>query len=212
MDNTGSMSGPIANVKENLPTIVSRVFAAQPDSRFAVASYGDARDVGGSRLFFLHQAFTDDRDAIQRGVNALTADDGGDTPEDWGNALFEVATGVGGRNTFREGASPIVVLVGDASSHDPSNGHSFTEIVRTLQANGVKVLAVDVNSPSDGLDGQRPSDGDYKNGQATLVTRATGGTYLQGIDADQVSNAIVQGLTNLPVAVTHRLVDCDRSE
>ncbi|GKQ35275.1 HYR domain-containing protein [Streptomyces sp. A012304] len=211
VDNTGSMSGAITNVKNNLPTIVSQVFEAQQESRFAVASYGDARDAGGSRLFFLHQAFTADRSAIQRGVNALTASGGGDTPEDWGNALHEVATGVGGRNTFRDGASPIVVLVGDASTHDPSAGHRFADVVRTLQNRGVKVLAVDVTSSSDGLDGQRPSDGDYENGQATLVTRSTGGTYLQGINPGQVSNAIVQGLTNLPVTVSHQLVDCDSS-
>ncbi|WP_406835704.1 HYR domain-containing protein [Streptomyces sp. AHU1] len=201
VDNTGSMGGAIGNVKNNLPTIVDRVFAVQPDSRFAVASYGDARDVGGSRLFFLHQPFTTDRDAIQRGVNALTASDGDDVPEDWGNALHEVATGVGGRNTFRDGASPIVVLVGDAPTHDPSNGHRFTDVVGELQGRGVKVLAVSVSG--NGLDSQ--------NGQATLVTRATGGTYLQGIDTDQVSNAIVQGLTNLLVSVGHQLVDCDRS-
>ncbi|MGW2823186.1 HYR domain-containing protein [Streptomyces sp. NPDC001443] len=209
VDNTGSMGAPIANVRNNLSTIVNRVFDAQPDSRFAVASYGDEEDE--SRLFLLHQAFTADRTAIQNGVNALTAGGGGDTPEDWGNALDEVANGVDGRNTFREGASPIVVLVGDASSHDPSNGHSFTDVIGALKSHGVKVLAVDVDSYSDGLDGQRPSDGDYENGQATRVTQATGGTYFQGVDPTQVSDAIVQGLTNLPVAVGHQLVDCDRS-
>ncbi|MEV1067061.1 HYR domain-containing protein [Streptomyces sp. NPDC050263] len=198
VDNTGSMDDVIANVKKNLPTIVNQVFALQPDSRFAVASYGD---VGGrSRLFLLHQAFTADRAAIQRGVNALTASGGGDTPEDWGNALHEVATGAGGRNTFRDGASPIVVLVGDAPSHDPSNGRRFADVVKTLQGRGVKVLAVGVGG--NGLD---------QYGQARQVTQATGGKYLQGINAGDVSNAIVQGLTNLPVTVSHRLVDCNPS-
>ncbi|MFI9585450.1 HYR domain-containing protein [Streptomyces sp. NPDC052236] len=206
VDNTGSMGEAIANVKRNLPTIVDRVFAAQPDSRFAVASYGDQREP--RRLFLLHQAFTNDRAAIQRGVNALSAADGDDTPEDWGNALWEVATGAGGRNPFRSGASPIVVLVGDASSHDPSNGHPFNAIVPTLKTNNVKVLAVDVESRSDGLNGQRAN---FKKGQATRVTGETGGTYLQGIDANGVANAIVSGLTNLPINVTHRPVNCDPS-
>ncbi|CAM5253680.1 Hyalin OS=Streptomyces aurantiogriseus OX=66870 GN=GCM10010251_62140 PE=4 SV=1 [Streptomyces aurantiogriseus] len=198
VDNTGSMGGVIANVRNNLPTIVNQVFEVQSDSRFAVASYGDVS--GGSRLFMLHQPFTADRGAIQRGVDALTASGGGDTAEDWGNALHEVATGAGGRNPFRDGASPIVVLVGDAASHDPSNGHRFADVVRTLQARGVKVLAVGVGG--NGLD---------QSGQARQVTQATGGTYLQGINPSQVSNAIVQGLTNLPVAVSHQLVDCDPS-
>ncbi|MEU3612219.1 HYR domain-containing protein [Streptomyces sp. NPDC006872] len=198
VDNTGSMGSVITNVKNNLPTIVNQVFGVQPDSRFAVASFGDVG--GGSRLFMLHQAFTADRAAIQRGVNALTASGGGDTPEDWGNALHEVATGAGGRNPFRDGASPIVVLVGDAPTHDPSNGRRFADVVKTLQSTGVKVLAVGVGG--NGLD---------QTGQARQVTQATGGTYLQGINAGDVSNAIVQGLTNLPVVVSHRLVDCNPS-
>ncbi|MFF3334449.1 HYR domain-containing protein [Streptomyces sp. NPDC002888] len=202
VDNTGSMGSVIANVKDNLPTIVDQVFDVQPDSRFAVASFGDQddRDVGADRLFLLHQPFTNDRAAIQSGVDQLDAHYGDDVPEDWGNGLFEVATGAGGRNAFRDGATPIVVLVGDAPTHEPSNQHPLADVVQTLKDHGVKVLAVGVGG--NGLDAY---------GQATQVTQATGGTYLQGIDPGHVSNAIVQGLTNLPVAVSHRLVDCDRS-
>ncbi|MFG2134625.1 HYR domain-containing protein [Streptomyces sp. NPDC048751] len=202
VDNTGSMTGTITNVKENLPAIVDQVFAVQPDSRFAVASFGDQNDpdVGSDRLFLLHQPFTNDRAAIQSGVDQLDANHGYDVPEDWGNGLYEVATGAGGRNTFREGATPIVVLVGDAPTHEPSNQHHLTDVIQTLKEHGVKVLAVGVGG--NGLDA---------NGQARQVTQATGGTYLQGIEPGEVSNAIVQGLTNLPVTVSHRLVDCDRS-
>ncbi|QXE33812.1 HYR domain-containing protein [Streptomyces sp. GMY02] len=206
VDNTGSMEEPIADVRGNLPAIVKSVFDEQPDSRFAVASYGDQDDPG--RLFLLHQEFTNDRAAIQSGVDELGAGGGGDTPEDWGNALWQVATGVGGRNPFRSGASPVVVLVGDASSHDPSGGHSFDSIVATLKANNVKVLAVDVESYSDGLDGQR---GDFKKGQATRVAGETGGTYLQGVNPNEVADAITSGLSNLPVNVTHEPVNCDPS-
>ncbi|MEH0573809.1 HYR domain-containing protein [Streptomyces sp. B21-108] len=202
VDNTGSMGSVIANVKNNLPTIVDQVFGVQPDSRFAVASFGDQDDpeVGADRLFLLHQPFTDDRAAIQRGVDQLDANYGDDVPEDWGNGLFEVATGAGGRNTFRDGATPVVVLVGDAPTHEPSNHHYLAEVEQTLKDHGVKVLAVGVGG--DGLD---------EYGQATQITEATGGTYLRGINANDVSNAIVQGLTNLPVTVGHRLVECDRS-
>uniref|UniRef100_UPI000AF8B4B8 vWA domain-containing protein n=1 Tax=Streptomyces lushanensis TaxID=1434255 RepID=UPI000AF8B4B8 len=206
VDNTGSMGEPIADVRRNLPMIVKSVFDEQPDSRFAVASYGDQDDP--DRLFLLHEAFTNDRALIQRGVDALGAGGGGDTPEDWGNALWQVATGVGGRNPFRSGASPVVVLVGDASSHDPSGGHSFDSVVATLKANNVKVLAVDVESYSDGLDGQR---GDFRKGQATRVSGETGGTYLQGVNPNEVADAITSGLSNLPVDVTHETLDCDPS-
>ncbi|MDX2678039.1 HYR domain-containing protein [Streptomyces sp. NY05-11A] len=202
VDNTGSMGSVIANVKANLPTIVDQVFGVQPDSRFAVASFGDQNDpeVGAARLFLLHQPFTDDRAAIQRGVDQLDAHYGDDVPEDWGNGLYEVATGAGGRNTFRDGATPVVVLVGDAPTHEPSHDHHLADVIQTLKDHGVKVLAVGVGG--DGLD-------EYD--QATQVTEATGGTYLRGINANDVSNAIVQGLTNLPVTVGHRLVECDRS-
>ncbi|MCN9241163.1 VWA domain-containing protein [Streptomyces sp. RY43-2] len=219
VDGTGSMQPTIDNVQANLSRITDRVRQEQPDSRFAVATYGDKID--GDRVFTVLQGLTDDLDAVQRGVDGLTADRGEYSPgpaEDWINALWQIGNGAGGQTVFREGASPVVVLVGDASSHDPSMDHSLTDAIDVLKDAGVRVIGVDVTTDlGDGLNG----NGDNGNGpaqnrepthdpdQATKVVEATGGKLFQNIDADQVADTVAQGLTNLPTNVSHETVSCD---
>ncbi|MFB7497228.1 HYR domain-containing protein [Streptomyces sp. NPDC056161] len=220
VDGTGSMQPTIDNVQTNLGLITDRVREEQPDSRFAVATYGD-QEVDGDRVFTVLQGLTDDLDAVQRGVDRLTADRGSYSPgpaEDWINALWEIGNGSQGQTVFRDGASPVVVLVGDASSHDPSKGHTLTDAVNSLTYVGARVIGVDVATElGDGLNG----NGDNGNGpdqnrepthdpdQATDVVQATGGRLFQNIDADQVADTVAQGLTNLPTTVTHQTVSCD---
>lgn len=226
VDGTASMADTIANVRENLATITGQVGDAQPDSRFSVATYGDAVD--GERAFQVLQPFTNDPKALQGGVDALTADRGtgsGGPAEDWINALVQISQGANGDTAFRAGASPVVVLVGDASSHDPSLEHTLAEATAALVGQHIRVLAVDVATAiGDGLDGngdgrpvnypcggrgQPACDPLHAPGEATTVVRATGGSLFEEIDPTRVADTIAAGLTNLPVAVTHRLVDCD---
>jgi len=195
VDTTGSMGGAIANVQANMNTIISTVSAAQPTAQFAVASYKDVSD--GAGLFNVNQQLTDNTTDLQNAVNSLSAGGGGDTPEAWINALYQVSTGA---ITFRADSSRIVVLIGDASSHDPSNGHTLTDAINALQAISAKVLGVNVASGgADGLDAA---------GQATAVTSATGGS-LTGADPADVSTAILAGLANLDVTVEPHLISCD---
>ncbi|MFJ8603066.1 HYR domain-containing protein [Streptomyces shenzhenensis] len=218
VDGTGSMETTIEGVQRDLGTITDRVRQEQPDSRFAVATYGD-QEVDGARVFTVLQELTDDLAAVRTGVDGLDATRGGFSPgpaEDWINALWEIGNGAAG--DFREGASPVVVLVGDASSHDPSKGHTLADAVNALQNVGARVIGVDVETVlGDGLNG----NGDNGNGpdqnrepthdpdQATRVVEATDGRLFQDTDPDQVVDTIVAGLTNLPTTVGHQTVGCD---
>src|SRR5262249_51214596 len=138
VDSTGSMYDAIKNVKDNLPVIINKVHDVQPDPRFAVVMYGDQREP--KRLFRVLQPLTGDLDAVRRGVAALNAIpySGGDVSEDWINALYQVGHGEAGE--FRPGASPIVVLVGDASSHEPSATHSLDDAIGALRDAHARVL------------------------------------------------------------------------
>ncbi|MGW5097651.1 HYR domain-containing protein [Streptomyces nodosus] len=219
VDGTRSMQPTIDNVRENLSKITDRVRAEQPDSRFAVATYGDKVDE--ERVFTVLQPLTFDLDAVGKGVGLLTSDRGLSSPgpaEDWINALWEVGNGAGGGTVFRDGASPVVVLVGDASSHDPSMGHTLTDGINALKNVGARVIGVDVATVlGDGLNGNGDNgNGPDQNGedthdpdQATKVVQATGGRLFSNIDATQVADTIAQGLTNLPTTVTHQTVSCD---
>lgn len=109
------------------------------------------------------------------------------------------------------------MLVGDASSHAPSNGHSIDDTIFDLQDKGVRVIGVDVASKiGDGLNGNGDAgDPEYVEdplttpGQATRIINATNGRLLEGIDGDRVAEAIAEGFSNLPTNVSYRLDDCD---
>lgn len=195
-DTTTSMIPAIENVQDNAGTIVSEILDAQPTAEFAVADYKDSRDPEGD--FFLRQQLTGDATAVTNGIDAWTPLSGGwdDAPEDWIGALAKIPTAI----DFRANGTPVLVMFGDASSHDPSDGATLASATSALQAAGIRVIAISIATPeaSDGLDSE---------GQATYVTSRTGGT-LTGADPDQVASTILERLQNLPAEVTHQ-AQCD---
>ena len=188
VDTTGSMGSAIANVRTNLHAVITSVRASQPTAQFAVASYRDEGDDG--ELFRVRQDLTGNEAAVQSAVDSLAVDGGGDFPEAWVNGLFEVSTG---KIHYREDSSRIVVLVGDAPSHDPSAGHTLADAIAELHADDARVVAVNVA----GLD---------TNHQASQVTTATGGSLVP-VGSD-VSAAILAGLHDLDVTVQPEVTSC----
>ncbi|WP_393063141.1 HYR domain-containing protein [Streptomyces sp. LN549] len=222
VDGTRSMAEPIDDVQKYLPDITGKILAEQPDSRFAVATFGD-QEGDPNAGFEVLQELTDDIDKVQTGVNGLKTVLGGESrgpSEDWINGLWEIANGAGGKTVFREGSNPVVVLVSDASSHAPSNHHTIDDTIFDLQDKGVRVIGVDVDSKiGDGLNGNgdahNPDNPEYVEhpptieGQATRIIEATQGRLLEGIQPDAVAQAIMDGFDNLPTSVGHRLDNCD---
>ena len=130
--------------------------------------------------------------AAQTAIDGWTVGNGCDVPEAQIHALYTLATdpAVG----FRADSTRIIVWFGDASGHDPSGGHTLTDAIDALVAADIKVIAVPVVSGfGDGLDA---------SGQATAVATATGGLVLPSATPGDVSDAILAGLTNLPVTVS----------
>lgn len=225
VDGTGSMQPSIDDVKKDIDTITGKVRESQPDSRFAVATYGD-QAVDGERVFQLFQPLTYDLTKVREGVEQLDASRGDFSKgpaEDWINAVWQISQGAGGGTQFRPGSSPIVIIVGDASSHDPSKGHTLADAVKAAKERGVRVIAIDVTTEiGDGLNGNGDNGKGYpteenKEGelhepnQATKLVNATNGRLFQGIDPDKVADTIADGLANLPTTVGYRLVDCPPS-
>ncbi|MFF5565176.1 VWA domain-containing protein [Streptomyces sp. NPDC012623] len=221
VDGTYSMATPIERLQEELPEITEEVLAAQPDSRFAVATYGDQEvDADTDEVYTVLQGLTSDPVAVKAGVDRLDNHRGQYSmgpAEDWINALWEIAHGSGGETVFREDASPIVVLIGDASSHNPSMDHYLDDTIPALRNAGVRVVGVDLESTlGDGLNGTGdagvPGQKDIPPidpGQADRIIRETNGKMVQGVDQDAVVAAILEGLRDLPTAVGHQLDACD---
>ncbi|MFF2406003.1 HYR domain-containing protein [Streptomyces sp. NPDC058092] len=222
VDGTKSMKDPITSVRDNLTEITDAIRAEQADSRFAVATFGDQEGDVNAGFQVLTELTTDDT-KIREGVGGLDTGLGGESrgpSEDWINGLWQIANGAGGKTVFREGASPVIVVVSDASSHSPSNGHSIDDTIFALQDKNVRVIGVDVESKvGDGMNGNgdahNPDNPDYVEdppttpGQATRIVGATNGRLLEGIDGKQVADAIIEGFHNLPTNVGYRLDNCD---
>ncbi|MEV6601457.1 choice-of-anchor D domain-containing protein [Actinoplanes sp. NPDC051346] len=194
-DTTASMQAALNNVRVNAGRLVEDIKTAQPDARFAVAEF---RDMTDEYAFLLRQDLTADVAAVQQGVNAWAAEGGGDTPEAGLNALYAIATGA---VALREGSSPIVVIFGDAPSHNPSGGHDLASTIDALIARGIRVVAVDITrSGRPGLD---------EKGQFTEITVRTGGVLLQAAEPAAVASAILTGIRAIQATVEARITRCD---
>jgi uncharacterized repeat protein (TIGR01451 family) len=199
-DTTGSMEEAIKNVKENATEIMNEVNAAQPPgatAQFAAANYKDGRPGEEPEgcdtdpyAFRLDQGLTESLPAVQSGINTWEAGGGCDEPESQLNALFNLASG---SVSFRPDSSRVIVWFGDAPGHDPDLGHSLTETIEALEAAHIRVIAVPVTTPENsGLD---------STGQATAIAGATEGLVLPSATPGEVSERIIEGLSNLPVTV-----------
>jgi uncharacterized repeat protein (TIGR01451 family) len=188
-DTTGSMFAEISNVQTNAVNVMNTVLAAQPTSNFGAASYKDFdNSICGPDpyVYRVDQALTALTSDVQSGLNTWSAFGGCDTPESDLFALTQTA------NTFgwRAGSSRIIAWFGDAPSHDPSGGATLASTIAALQAQNIRVIAI--NSGVGGLDAL---------GQATAITNATGGVLLS--TASDISGSILAGLHNLPANVGH---------
>ncbi|MFI7115903.1 VWA domain-containing protein [Amycolatopsis sp. NPDC049868] len=214
MDQTGSMGGEngvLEQVKTNLGKVIDSVRDREKEARFAVAAFGDVRDpddVGADgkpipRSFFVQQPLTPagtdaERKLLSDAFARIRADWGGDTAEDWLLALQKIATGA---ITFRPDSSRILVLVGDAASHEdpPDKGSAVrAAVIAALNAAKISVVAVPAVTGGSSTDRDRGLDA---RGQATAITKATDGVLTPGTDAGQISDAIIAGIGDLPVSV-----------
>ncbi|MDQ2587931.1 Calx-beta domain-containing protein [Saccharothrix yanglingensis] len=193
-DTTGSMGGAIADVRNNAGAVTGAVLDAQPTARFAVSEY---RDAGDPFAFRVNQNLTGDATAVQNGINAWVASGGGDIPEAAVNALFEIGSGA---IAFRPDGTRIVAWFGDAPSHDPSLGHTLADAIAALQAADIRVIAVNMGPSGGGLDA---------GGQASAIVDATGGVLLNNVPANQVAQAIIDGIQAVQVTVTPTITTCD---
>lgn len=114
IDTTGSMSPEIDGVKNSVVSLAQSLAASGVDVRFAGDSFGD--EIRGTF------DFTSDPAAFQSWVNTLSADGGGDIPENSLDAITHLSDSL----TWRPDAQRIVIVITDAPSHQADDGTDFT--------------------------------------------------------------------------------------
>ncbi len=155
MDTTGSMGSAIGALKTQLTaSLLGRLQAAIPSVGLAVVSHRDESD--DAELVSVKQPVTTVLADAQAAVKLLGADGGGDGPEGQIAAMFHVLTGAAvgvvpkhvapaprrGGADFRPGALPVIVLISDASWHDPSGGQTAATLASAFSAASARFVAL----------------------------------------------------------------------
>ena len=169
--------------------------------------------------------------AIGNGTSGWSTGDGGDAPEGQLYALQQLtdATKAG----WRSDSSRILVWFGDNPGHDPvcaaisgdETDVTHQTVSQALRDANVRIIAVCLDTDGDGpnstgLNGNLSADSDVDYDaacgdsppstpqQANSFANATGGVVKNAASAEEVSDEILAGLTNLPATVTPE-ADCD---
>lgn len=163
IDATGSMGDEINQLKENIRAIAAQIEAlpSRPDVRFAMVAYRDRGDEFLTRV----TDFTPNVADFARELAALTADGGGDYPEDLNEGLSQAIHKVEWRV---EETVSLIFLVADAPPHLDygQENHYAAEMVQAA-ARGIKIYPI----ASSGLDSQ----GEYIFRQ---LAQFTGGRFI----------------------------------
>ncbi|MEQ0563498.1 translocation protein TolB [Amycolatopsis sp. NEAU-NG30] len=213
MDQTDSMGDILGEMKLKLQSVIGTIHDQDKDAQFAVAAFGDRKDpilppdnpAPLGRLFQVQQDLIAPDDAgklkLDQAFARINRGYGDDTAEDWIYALHKIATGA---VHFREDSSRIIVLVGDATSHDPSGNPdrdpTSTRVAASaeLAAAKIKLVAVPVVTRGSSTDADYGLD---RKHQASDTIAEVGGVITQTSDAKSVADAIIAGIGELPATV-----------
>jgi VPDSG-CTERM motif/von Willebrand factor type A domain len=178
-DTTGSMGGEVGAVQASASSLLSSL-SGLGNVAFGVGEYKDDPATSFDPYAFrMNSNISTSAAAAQAGINLWGASGGGDIPEADLNGLTQAAD----QAKWRTGSQKIIVWFGDAPSHDPSLGATLSSTEAALNAQHIKVEAINVGD----LDGQ---------GQATAITKATKGTLFNGIDQSGLVAAIEDAVTS----------------
>jgi hypothetical protein len=178
-DTTGSMGLENAAIQASASSLLTSL-SGLGNVAFGVGEYKDDPATSGDPYAFrMNSNISTSKSAAQAGINLWGASGGGDIPE---ADLFGL-TSAAKDASWRTGSQKIIVWFGDAPGHDPSLGATLSSTEAALNAQNVKVEAINVGD----LDGA---------GQATAITKATKGTLFNGIDQTGIVSAIENAVTS----------------
>lgn len=188
-DETGSFSDDIGNINAAAGGIYDAVTNTAPDSYFGVHGF---RDYGDAFVHRKLSALSNVKADWLAGVGALTASGGADFPEAQYDAIVATTEGPEACEWRADPDVTRVLLVAtDAPFHVPADGPSYTNDLASTSAvlNSNNVTLIGLKAPGAG-------------GELDALAAATGGS-VQALssDSDNIADAILAGLSNLPATV-----------
>eukprot|EP00567_Pseudictyota_dubia_P003784 CAMPEP_0197446864 /NCGR_PEP_ID=MMETSP1175-20131217/11689_1 /TAXON_ID=1003142 /ORGANISM="Triceratium dubium, Strain CCMP147" /LENGTH=386 /DNA_ID=CAMNT_0042978029 /DNA_START=102 /DNA_END=1262 /DNA_ORIENTATION=+ len=186
IDNTGSMSSWIRNVQENVKNIINEIVVSEScDVRFGLVSYRDHPPQDHTFVTQKHD-FTSNVSKMQKWVNEMQAQGGGDAPEAVADGLYDAL-----HLSYRPNSTKVAIVVADAPPHGigcfsdgfpngcPS-GHDPLKIVKQMGEKGITIYTVICGN----FEGQAFYQG---------IAQMTGGQYVPLAQAHLLTRAIVSG-------------------
>ncbi len=162
VDATGSMADEIDKLRSSMQAMADQIaqLPSRPLTCFALVAYRDR----GDAFFVRAHDFTNDLTAFQQVLGGLRAGGGGDYPEAVNEALHTAVHRLSWRG---DGATRLVVLVGDAPPHLDHGAPWYDDDMQGALARGIKLFAVGAS----GLD---------KSGEAVWrqLAQYTGGRFV----------------------------------
>ena len=136
LDTTGSMSEEIEAVKSTIRQVAGQLGDDQVSVRIGLVQYKDRVDCIKTQTF----PFSSDLNAFARQVDGLTADGGGDYPEDMQAGLAAALDKLDWR---ADASTRMIVVIGDAPPHlDYADEPDYANAARRAAARGIKIYTV----------------------------------------------------------------------
>lgn len=142
LDTTGSMSEEIAAVKQTIQTVASQLKTAQTDVRIGLVEYKDRSDCILTRTF----AFNSDLAKVSRDVAGLSADGGGDLPEDMHAGL---AAALDKLQWSPNAVARMVVVIADAPPQMYAQQKHYDDAAKRAAKRGIKLYTVAASGMDD---------------------------------------------------------------
>lgn len=196
VDTTGSMSGSIYAVKNNIQNIVSSVNAKTKSARFALVTYRDHPNHGGDVTDYpsrIETDFTNNIEVIKRAASSMSLGHGGD----WEESVYS-GMQAGLDLQWRAGVKKMMIVIGDAPAKDPEpvTGLTKKSIVNAAYAvDPAQVYVIDTSS-------------DYSLAAMKPLAEQTGGEYARannaGSELVDYINASIENVASKPNAWINR--------
>jgi len=143
LDTTGSMGEEIEAVKSTIRSVADQLAKDQIDIRIGLVEYRDRSDQVVTRTF----PFSSDLAAFSRSVSVLTAEGGGDTPEDMQLGLSTALDKLQWRS---DAVARMMVVIADAPPHlDYTNEKDYGNTAFRAAARGIKIYTVAASGMDD---------------------------------------------------------------
>ncbi len=215
IDTTHSMWDDIDNVKDNMEEIIDTLSVKTSDYRVSLVDYRDFSERTGDDVDYPYDVklkFTNDKNKIKESVYNLSLGYGGDDLETVYSGIM-AAIDNDKIGNWRNDATKIIVVMGDAGALDPEpyTNYTYSQIINSLNNGFILNDEYDVITEKKAKSLVESKDSDIRactisigeneevNGLFSNIAKDTNGIYTNVLSASEVSTSIVNMIEKIDI-------------